>query len=328
MKYTKQSLISTATAAGSTATTFAVTHTPGEAWRAVDSRRRWELRQDRMCREIMAAGRYLRRRKTPVALLDRDEYAILADQRSTDLALPCIADCESMAATLTAPYLRRAAAALESAWPYRRSTSGWAGGEHDVSVSLGTPGASCSTDKVWSDNGKWSGTNSFAVISTDLATLMEFPSLMTRDGLALCRAAKIGTREYSITWIEQSTGVSLKTVDGWLIRGYHVRAASIEQARKKAHAARQQQLTASIRERQARQTKRAGLASMRGLYLDTADSIAAGNCNAATDRFACQMWQQIGASGPCAVRADVVLMARDDLYTRRAVGAAMGRAHA
>jgi len=55
------------------------------------------------------------------------------------------------------------------------------------------------------------------------------------------------------------------------------------------------------------------------------DSIAAGNCSTMTNNFAFRMWQELGASGPCAVRADVVLMTRDDYYTRRALGAALAR---
>lgn len=305
---------------------------PREAWMAVRHRERWLAREERIAREVMAGGRYSRRWRKIVPLLDRQQYEIEAASQCALLGLPAMPEAEEMAAVLTAPFLRRAAVELEHAWPYRRSTSSWAGGEHSVTVRLAhlssDCGAVCSTERVWSRNGKWSGSNSDAVIITDLATLMEFPTLMTRDGLALCRAEKIAPREWRVKWIEQSTGVSLKTVDGWLIRGYHVRAVSIEQARKKASAARKQAVAATIRERQAKLTKRAGLAGVRGIFLATEDSIAAGNCQSATTQFAAQIWREIGASGPCAVRADVVLMARDDYYTRRALGAALARSEA
>lgn len=49
------------------------------------------------------------------------------------------------------------------------------------------------------------------------------------------------------------------------------------------------------------------------------------DCRATTEQFAAKMWRELGASGPCAVRADVVLMARDDYYTRRALGVAINR---
>jgi hypothetical protein len=251
-----------------------------------------------------------------------------ADRVARKRGLWSLEDAEVLAGNLTAPYLRSAESALTTAWPYRRSESSWAGGEHSVRVAIGTPSAYCSTERVWSANGKWSGSNSHATITTDLATLLEFHTLMTRDGLALCRAEKIGPREYKATWIEQSTGVSLKTVDGYLIRGYHVRAPGIESARKKAAAARHAALSATIRARSDARTKRARLAGYKSLWLTVEDSIAAGNCKPATDQFARQIWDRLGASGPCAVRADVVLAARDDNYVRRAIGVALTHAQA
>ena len=242
-------------------------------------------------------------------------------------------EAEKLAESLTKPYLTNAAASLEAAWPYRRSQSGWAGGEHNVSVHLVTSQydscrASGESAKAWSDNGKWSGTNSSASITTDLYTLLTFPSLMTPDGLALCQAEAIGPREYRVKWIEQSTGFGLKTVDGYLIRGYHVRAPGITSARKKAAAARSAAVAATLRERQTRKAKAAGLAAMKSLYVSVEDSLTAGNCKPMTDTFAQQMWRKLGASGPCAVRADVVLLERDDYWTRRAIGAAMTHAQA
>jgi hypothetical protein len=355
---TKEQLINAARHAGSTSSTFAGafrylrTHPirtrhgnffggwnhgvkPGPSerrttratWELQAHRVRWESRQERLAREIMAAGRYIKRRKTPVALLDRQQYEVLA----ASFGLPTIPEAEAWASELTAPLLASAAAALEASWPYKRSESKWAGGEHSVRVVIGEhPGASCETSRVWSDNSKWSGTNSAATIVTDLRTVMEFPTLMTRDGLALCKATGIAPREYQITWIEQSTGVSLKTVDGFLIRGYHVKTSTLDQARKKAHTARQNALSSTLNARQMKLQKRAGFAALRSVYVAVEDSIAAGNCAPTTNQFAAQVWKQIGASGPCAVRADVVMTARDDSYTRRALGVAMSRgvAHA
>ena len=291
--------------------------TPQECWQAVESRRRWERRQDRIAREIMADGRYGKRRKV-LPLLDRQQYDSAADAYCAQLGLPTLPEADAMAGTLTQPYLTAAANALENAWPYRQSQSSWAGGHHSVRVALGTPGAQCSSDRVWSDNGKWSGTNSSATVTTDIPTLLAFPTLMTRDGLALCHAEQIGPREFRVRWIEQSTGVSLKTVDGYLIRGYHVRAASVEQARKKAASARRKQLAALLAKRQSK-------ATMTRVYVDFADSIAAGNCLPATQQAAQSIWSRINASGPCAVRADVVASIRYDSYAQKAIGAAIRR---
>lgn len=315
MKYqTKAQAISAAQAAGSSATTWSggkrwlLSHvTPAPLF--ATARRRWDRGETRK--------QYARR-----AWIARMERRI--DVAAQKLGKWSMADAIELSDFLTRPYLARAEQALTSAWPYRQSDSKWAGGDHSVTVRLATPSAQCSTSRAWSDNGKWSGTNSHAIITTDIPTLLTFPTLMTRDGLALCHVEQIGQREYSAKWIEQSVGVGLKTVEGYLIRGYHVRAPGIASARKKAAQARTQAVAATIRERQSAITKRAGLAALKSVWISVDDSIAAGNCQSSTGQFARRMWDAIGASGPCAVRADIVIATRDDYYTRRALGAALG----
>jgi len=60
-------------------------------------------------------------------------------------------------------------------------------------------------------------------------------------------------------------------------------------------------------------------------YVSIEDSIRAGNCAPLTESFAADIWRTIGAAGPCAVRADIVLEKRNDTYTHRAISAAMAR---
>jgi hypothetical protein len=347
MKYTtKRQVIETAQTAGSTATT----------WHGA---RRWVLAhvveypidrshgRGRMvspitvyARRYGADGRALDPR---IVLRGRDAYLrtawlprieARADVEAERRGIWAMDSAAREADRLTEPYLTYASVALTNSWPYRRSQSSWAGGEHTVSVSLtdtGTStaaGANCATERAWSTNGKWSGTNSHAHIYTDIPTLLAFPSLMTADGLALCHAERIGAREYKVRWIEQSAGVALKTVDGYLIRGYHVRAPGIASARKKASAARKLALSATVRARSDVRVKRAKLADLKGVWIAVEDSAAAGNCIPSTEQFARTVWGTLGAVGPCAVRADVVIGARDDLYTRRALGVAMSRVSA
>lgn len=50
--------------------------------------------------------------------------------------------------------------AQAAAGKYKVSQSGWAGGEHATNVRIGHPAASGSSSRVWSKNGKWSGSNS------------------------------------------------------------------------------------------------------------------------------------------------------------------------
>lgn len=231
-----------------------------------------------------------------------------ADRVAVELGLPS-------AATLCAT----AAAGLRAQWPFRKSESAWAGGEHYVTVRVGsTPGAGGSTERAWSRNGKWSGTNSFATLVVTLGALRHFPTLRTPDGSVILHAEPLAPREYKLVWVEQSRGVDLKAREGYLIRGYHVAASSLKAARSKARAARQRALTVTLAGRQER-------IQVRRVYVDLEDSYRAGNCHPMSDQYAQQIWRRIGAAGPCAVRADVILADRADLYTRRAITAAAAR---
>lgn len=59
------------------------------------------------------------------------------------------------------------------------------------------------------------------------------------------------------------------------------------------------------------------------VFVSLEDSLSSGNCETDSKYFAHHIWKKIGATGECAVRADIVLAARNDNYTRRAVSAAM-----
>jgi hypothetical protein len=143
------------------------------------------------------------------------------------------------------------------------------------------------------------------------------------DGLVVCYAREISPREYRVKWVEQSTGVSLKTVEGYLIRGVHVRGShssgrALAAARRKAVAARSKQVAAL-------RAKRVSRANLRLVYVDYDDSLAAGNCAAATTTGARKIWDRLQVAGPCAVRADVLLEIRSDNYANKAIGAAIRR---
>lgn len=63
------------------------------------------------------------------------------------------------------------------------------------------------------------------------------------------------------------------------------------------------------------------------VWVSAADSIRAGNCAPGTDHMAAVLARSLRAQGELgAVRADVLLMARDDVFTRRAISAAAARA--
>ena len=215
----------------------------------------------------------------------------------------------------------RAKQHLTENWPLRRSQSSWAGGEHTVLVSIGDrPYARGWSKKVWSDNGKWAGTNSVASITATRRTFRHFPTLTTPDGMVVVDAKKIGHREYQITWVEQSRGFDLKIVDGFLIRGYHVKAKTIDAARKKAVKARQKALKAALEIRQ----KRLDIVRKYSrIWVSLQDSLEAGNCMASSKQVEEQLKHRFGNIG--GVRADILLKFRDDIFTRKAVAVAARR---
>lgn len=170
---------------------------------------------------------------------------------------------------------------------------------------------------MWSSNGKWQGTDSHASITVTPTTISLFPDIMTPDGLALIDAERVTPREFRLIWLEQGRGFDLKQVAGWLIRGVHVQAATLEQARKKALTARKKATAAHL----AARLKKKAIAT---IWVGLDDSFNAGNCRPSTLAFYESLKTRYGAEVG-GLRADELLAIRDDFYTRRAVSAAAAR---
>ena len=208
---------------------------------------------------------------------------------------------------------------LANAWPYRRSTSGWAGGEHFVEVKIGQlPDAKCSSDRAWSRNGKWSGTNSSARIYITPACYDAFGSSLVIGGLITLDCESVGIREYRAIWAAQSKGFELKVAEGWIIRGYHVEGGTLEEARRKAEKARRERLATL-------QVAKLGMAGvdLRQVLVTRADSVRAGNCSAGTTSFINSHADVL--EGKSSIPADELLKLADDQYTRAAVLRAVTR---
>lgn len=242
-------------------------------------------------------------------------------------------DAEALAAELSKKDWHRAQEAITRAYPYRRARSHWADGEHSVTVGFAdpTPNAVCYTEGVWSYSGKWRGNNSRARFDITRRALALFPDGMAA-GLVVLDAERLGPREYSMVWVQQGRGFSLDLVRGFYICGCHVRALSLAAARRAA--AKMRRLAAQVEfknraiRRKEREDAKAYARKCKQTYVVREDSLSAGNCSAATDEFARQAARAIGAPenpGAFALRADVLLSMRDDVYTRRAVMRAMQR---
>lgn len=147
-------------------------------------------------------------------LRERDEAR--ADRIAAASALWRRDDAEALASRLT---LAGSADALSAGWPYRWSHSRWAGGEHDLRVHVDdAPSVDAGSSRVWSDNGKWAGTNSYAHIAITARAVMLAPTLIL-DGRVVVDAHPDGR----VAWLEQTAGFSLRVVAGFLVNGRLVR---------------------------------------------------------------------------------------------------------
>lgn len=221
--------------------------------------------------------------------------------------------------------LKRIEGFLKSHYPYRTSKSQWAGGDHHISVYFGTPACQGWATKEWSRNGKWRGTNSHARFDITRRVLRHFPQAVTPDGLVVMDAKKIGPREYQIVWAEQSRGFDLKTIEGFLIKGFHVKNIDLEKARRKAAQERTKTLTVRLQEREQKQNYRKELRNLTHIWVGFDDSIQAGNCKTATENFNRQVNEILGGGKVGGLRADYLISIRDDVYVRRAIAAASRR---
>lgn len=247
-------------------------------------------------------------------------------------------DAVAVAEKLSRTALVQASKELTEAWPYRRSQSRWAGGDIVVNVELADvafgsegdplarrPGASVRAERVWSHNGKWSGTNTVADLRV---TARALDAGLLVAGLVHVDRQPVGHREERAVWLEQGPGQSCKVVAGWLVRGHHVPGGTLEHARSAAAKARSKAarlaLDRRVSERIARLTATERAALLKRTYVRVEDSLAAGNCAPATRAY----YDKVARHFPghlVALRADVLLTDRNDAYARRAVDAALKR---
>lgn len=163
-----------------------------EAWRtrqyAALPRRLATVRRER---DVVAHDRAARRAVIdPLTLPLR----LRAEQRLRELVVHALASCD-----------------------YRRARSRWAGGEHRVSGGVRYDGAATITgtaERVWSRNGKWSGTNSVVKATVPLRWIRLY-----RRGLATALTAE-GERVFVLDVLREEP---LHVLAGRQRRGFQVR---------------------------------------------------------------------------------------------------------
>ncbi len=134
----------------------------------------------------------------------------------------------------------------------------------------------------------------------------------------LLDAVRVAYGIWRACWVGQGRGCGLKTVYGWIVNDFHSSAKTLASARAEANAAARLAHAKTLAEG----NEMDGAARA---WVSIEDSLAAGNCRAATAEVARRAWDRIGAAGPCAVRGDIVLSIRNDARARSAVCVAIAR---
>jgi len=257
----------------------------------------------------------------PVRSRTRLDYDRQRDQRRAERIATAVGlwnrdDAERLARRLT-PFPD-----LTKTWPYRRAQSRWAGGDHMVSITIGAPDAGAVSERVWSSNGKWSGTNSHASITVTARAVQYFPTLL-HERVLILDAEAVAPRVLRVVYVQQGRGVSLTVGDGFLIRGHLTPGTDLRRALATVTRRRQK---AAMTHRNTRWAKRQRANALSLIWVTAEDSHRGGNCRAATAQYGQELQRLLHTDGPVgAIRADVLLGLRDDSFTRRAVSAAQSR---
>lgn len=176
-------------------------------------------------------------------------------------------------------WLELTKAKLEHMKPYRRAQSDayYAGGIHFITLQLGEiPAAFGGSQRGWGRGGQWSGLASYNDFTVTRRCLQATRGELLVANLLTVDCELLGLREYRATWVEQGRGFSLKLVTGFIIRGQHVRAATLAHARKKAQREREKQAQALLERRLKRRALAAeGPAITDGISVAVPDSFPA-----------------------------------------------------
>lgn len=141
--------------------------------------------------------------------------------------------------------VRAAVGAAYRECSYRRAESRWAGGHHGLTINIVSAGhetASGQSDRVWSDNGKWSGNDSSHTLGVSLRWRLDVErrGIAVVDGLLTLAAEPLpelraGEEAYLVCYLRQGRGVSIETSHAILYRrdgGAWKRAATLTSARR------------------------------------------------------------------------------------------------
>ena len=178
---------------------------------------------------------------------------------------------------------------------YRQPQSSWAGGKTTVDFVLSKePDQSVGSYKVWSDNGKWSGSNlgGQIALAPDWWEEVYEAGIANCEGLLTTHATKIKRCLWSATWLEQSRGMNVKLVSGFIYKskGFYFHGESEEKCKAiaKRMMANREALKARVEAEKANKDKlfeQTSFAKYGNLRVDRRISKLVGNCDSGTESW-------------------------------------------
>lgn len=202
--------------------------------------------------------------------------------------------------------VKRAVRSALKGCDYRKSESTWAGGEHSTLIGIGGPRAEGSSERAWSRNGKWSGSNSTWQLGVSRSWLRTVAreGIAVVDGLLTLQATQVAPGVWTANWVVQGRGVALRVERGYLVReGSEIAHGPSEKACRRTLATRRGEKLS---------------VELTGEALDVVvrvrDSLSAGNCQTGTDSW-------VARHLPCRVSATVREILAADPGNQRAIAA-------
>lgn len=210
----------------------------------------------------------------------------------------------------TLPYVRskRRGAQLAKLWPFREASMGnWFAVRTTHNPTLTVTSFELWPDQSWAPTGYYGHGDTYSKRSRQSAKHYQFTLglpygynySVIGNLLTVWEGKMKRTEVKEVTWWEQSRGMDVKSVRGYLYRGYHVKAKSADKAKAKIDKERQKAAAKIIASRQAANYP------LEKVWVGIKDAANAGNCMAGIRNFASRAGINPGKIG--AVRGDYLL---------------------
>lgn len=146
--------------------------------------------------------------------------------------------------------------------------------------------------------------------------------------ITFTKYAKIDRNGVACEWVEQGKSIAdIRTISGFLVRGEHIEAKSLKEAKRINEQHRAKILTRTLRQRKAKEQREAKTAN---IIITFADSLNAGNCRTGTQAFKNYVDKIKGEDVQSLSGAELRKLAKDcpfncEYYVERAIDYALSK---